>query len=349
MNFVDGVLSPEEPGPWIQDALNQIEFLTGSTDTEYGAIRASLGYTEPWNVRYVQIGNEDNLTGGLESYEEYRLEMFFDAIKAKYPDMVILASTSEFTMNLTIPDVGGDVHRYTVPDGFVGSDQFGFFDNIKHQTLVGEIACVYPNNENGSSPSFEGYVEYPFWIGSVAEAVFLLGAERNSDRVIGVAYAPLLSHAEGSQWTPALLSFDADPSRTTRSTSYHVYRLLGSHVATETLPSKSDTGFDPLYYVTGRNSEKDSFIFKGAVYNSTEDVPISMKFEGVQEGAGAQLTVLTSQDPMASNVIGGEEIVVTTRTAINAGADGAFRFSLPNLSVAVLETWTSRLSLGQAI
>ncbi|KAI1372237.1 Arabinosidase A [Hypoxylon crocopeplum] len=339
LNYVSGPLSPDELEPYVRDALDQLEFLTGPTDTTYGALRASLGYTEPWSIKYVEIGNEDNLTGGLVSYEGYRLQIFYDDIKAKYPNITVLASASEYTMNLSISDVGGDFHRYETPDGFAGGANFARFDHAKHQTLIGEMACVYPNTPNGSAPSsFEMYSQYPFWIGSVAEAVFLLGAEHNSDRIIGATYAPLIANFNGKQWTPTLIAMDANPANTTRSTSYHVWRLLASHAAMEILPTTSDADIEPLYYIAGRDGDSGSFIFKAAVYNSTSDIPVSIAFDGVPEGMGAQLTVLTSEDPLASNVLGGPDVVNSKSSTLTAGPGGVFEFSLPDLSVAVLRT-----------
>ena len=236
-------------------------------------------------------------------------------------------------MNLTHPDMAGDFHRYATPDGFV--DQFGLFDHIYHHTLIGEYACVYPNNVEGL-PSRDKFITYPFWIGSVAETVFLLVAERNSDRIIGAAYAPLMAHFEESQWVPTLLTFTADPKKTTLSTSYHAIQLLASNTLTETLHARSDAGFGPLYYVTGRDNDTDSYLFKAAVYNSTSNVPVSISFPSFPKGTRAEHTVLTAEAPDAHNAVGGREAVISTTSIILAGPDGVFSFELPNLSVAVL-------------
>lgn len=127
-------MSAEELKPHIEDALNELEFLTGDQSTTYGQLRATLGHPEPWSVNYVEIGNEDNYNDGLASYQEYRFQMFYDAIKEKYPHMTIIASTSEKSMNLTGDQVG-DFHRYSTPDGIM--EQFGLFDNFEHRTIVG--------------------------------------------------------------------------------------------------------------------------------------------------------------------------------------------------------------------
>ncbi|EPS25343.1 putative alpha-L-arabinofuranosidase [Penicillium oxalicum 114-2] len=333
LNYVSGPLTAEELEPVVQDTLNELEFLTGSVETTWGAHRASLGFPKPWKVQYVEVGNEDHLTGGLESYQSYRLRMFYDAIKERFPDITIIASASELSMNLTHADMGGDFHIYDTPDGFV--KQSGRFDHIQHQTLIGEFACTFSNNPDGL-PSRDKYVTYPFWIGSVAEAVFLLGAERNSDRVIGAAYAPMLAHLEESQWVPTLLTFTADPEQTTRSTSYHVTRLLASNTMTHTLSAGSDTDFGPLHYVTGYDKRSHSYLFKAAVYNSSDDVPVSIKFPDMPSGVRAELSLLTADAPESSNAVGGPEIVTTSVSSVEAGPGGYFNFKLPDLSVAVL-------------
>lgn len=128
--------------PYVQDALNELEFITGDTSTTYGAIRASLGYPDPWTINYVEVGNEDNLSDGLDSYIAYRFELFFNAIRAAYPNMTIIASTVDEELS----NSAQDYHQYTRPDRFV--TQFDWFDNypLDHLTLAGEYACVQPND-----------------------------------------------------------------------------------------------------------------------------------------------------------------------------------------------------------
>jgi alpha-N-arabinofuranosidase len=119
---------------YVQDALNELEFLTGSVDTEYGALRSKYGHPEPWTIRYVEVGNEDNLNSGLSSYKSYRFAAFYDAITAKYPDIQVLAST----IDMTLPgSAGGDYHLYDIPDNFI--TKFDMFDSYsdEHPILLG--------------------------------------------------------------------------------------------------------------------------------------------------------------------------------------------------------------------
>lgn len=193
-------------------------------------------------------------------------------------------------MNLTIQVVGADFPAYKTPSAYFGA-RFGQFDDAQHQTLIGEMACVYPNYPNNTAPCSENYTEYPFWIGSVSEVMFLLGAERDSDRIIGATYAPFLANMNGKQWTPTLLIFDAEPQKTTLSTNHHTWGLLSFNLATSTLPSTADSDLGILYYSTGRDDATSSFHFKVVVYNNTANVPVSTSLEGIAKGIKSVLTV----------------------------------------------------------
>ncbi|CEJ57847.1 Putative Alpha-L-arabinofuranosidase A [Penicillium brasilianum] len=320
---------------YVQDALDELEFLTGSVDTTYGALRAKYGHPEPWTIRYVEVGNEDNLNSGLSSYTSYRFQAFYDAITKKYPSIQVLAST----IDMTLPgNAGGDYHLYDIPDNFI--TKFGMFDSYSdaHPLLLGEIAATEYNNGVGIDWSDTHFSLYPWWLGSVAEAVFLLGAERNADKIIGTTYAPFLMNLDSYEWSPTMISFNSDPDQTAKSTSWHVYNLFNKNHMTNTLPATSNSSFGPLYYATGLNNKTNSHIFKAAVYNSTADVPVSLTFEGIGRGTTADLTILTAPSDVSMNEVGGSNVVQSKVTKIKAGKQGVFSFSLPSLSVAVLTT-----------
>jgi len=200
------VISESEIGIYVNDTMDELEFIMGPTNTHFGALRASLGYPEPWVIKYVEIGNEDALGGGESSYIAYRFKAFYDAIHAKYPDIVIIASSGD-----TLAEVGTsatDFHEYTRPDDFVS--QFGYWDNIanrSHLTLIGEYANVQFNDPvlvstNWSAPK----IDFPIWAGAVSESVFSLGAERNAYGIIGLSYAPGFQNMNSYEWTVRLRS-----------------------------------------------------------------------------------------------------------------------------------------------
>lgn len=127
--------------PHIDDFLDELEFLTGdAATTEYGALRASLGYPEPWRVNFVEVGNEDNLNGGSYSYTAYRFSMFYDAIKAKYPNMTVIAS---YEIGNLPGDAAQDYHTYNKPNNMIAD--FAKFDryNRDHKVIVGAFSSLH--------------------------------------------------------------------------------------------------------------------------------------------------------------------------------------------------------------
>lgn len=185
-----GVVSEADLQPFIDDALNELEFICGPATSTWGAKRAALGRTEPFDLKYVEVGNEDWLAGGTNgwnTYKQYRFPMFQKAILAKYPKMTIVASGSTSNGYTNIPQPAlGDYHPYLTPDAMV--DDFNRFDNEKIGHIVGEMAAVHPNGGTGWSGPVR---TVPWWIGSVGEAVSMIGYERNADRVKGTFYVSL--------------------------------------------------------------------------------------------------------------------------------------------------------------
>ncbi|KAK4498903.1 hypothetical protein PRZ48_009413 [Zasmidium cellare] len=352
---LNGDVTPEdELQPFIEDALNEIEFIVGPADSTWGSRRAELGHPEPFNLYGVEIGNEDWLAGypeGWDSYKAYRFPLFHDAIRAAYPDLQVIgsAATSDpagdgatsgpnITDGIRYPaDSIGDYHPYREPDELV--EEFDRFDNdIGH--IVGEVASTHPN---GGTRWDGGLLPYPIWIGAVGEGASLIGYERNSDRIRGTFYAPVLKNLNRWQWAVTVLQFAADSALTTRSTSWYVWSLFAHHPISHTLPVTSDYG--PVYYGAGQDTTRGSLVWKGIAYNTTDHapVPVNVKFESVRPGTKAVLTVLTNAagDPYAYNdPFTQVNIVNTTSSTLSAGRDGGFKFELPELSVAVLDTDT---------
>ncbi|KAH8648281.1 putative alpha-N-arabinofuranosidase A [Tricladium varicosporioides] len=344
-NEVGHILSAEALVPWVEDTLNELEFILGPTTSTYGALRASLGYPNPWPLKYVEIGNEDNLyTNGSSTYAAYRFKMFYDAISKAYPSLHVMSSTGDYTA------IGGsgetatltDYHTYSRPDLLV--QNFGHFDHAsrEYKTLIGEYACVQENLKgvitgvNWDLPKFP----WPLWVGAVSEAIWSLGAEKNGDAVIGMSYAPGFQNLNSYEWTPDLISFTADPSQTVLSTSYAVIELFSNNRHNTTVPVTSDSAYGPAYWVAGV-SDPGVYTFKAAIYNATENVPFNLQFEGVGQGERAVLTVLNAPDGLSAATLEDGKVknpVTKKVTELTAGTDGSFTFELENYAVAVLTT-----------
>jgi alpha-N-arabinofuranosidase len=114
--------------------------------------------------------------------------------------MKVIASTVALTNRPGTS--GGDYHQYTRPDYFVS--QYNFFDQFPtaHDTLIGEYAHVQPNSRTLVGTDWNApKLPYPIWIGTVSEAIFLIGAERNTDHIIGASFAPLLQNMNSYEWS----------------------------------------------------------------------------------------------------------------------------------------------------
>lgn len=226
-----------------------------------------------------------------------------------------------------------------MPDSLV--QEFDRFDNETLSHIVGEVAATHVNNGTG----FEGDLHpFPWWIGTIGEAISMIGYERNADRVLGTYFAPVLRNMNRWQWSITILQFAADPALTTRSTSWYVWSLFAHHPITHTLPVESPAGYGPAYYGAGRDEERgDALVWKGAVYNTTNsaEVPIQVAFEGLEAGTRAQLTKLTNSNGSAwayNDPFKGNNIVANSTEIIQANGDGVFEFMMQELSVAVLDT-----------
>jgi alpha-N-arabinofuranosidase len=344
---LNGDVTPEEDiQPFIDDALNEIEFVCGPANSTWGKVRADLGHPEPYTLNYVEIGNEDWLAGypgGWDSYRKYRFPLFHDAIKAAYPHIQIIASAAtsdpENGTPLDYPaDTLGDYHPYREPDEVV--EEFNRFDNdIGH--IVGEMAAIHPNGGSGWNGSLQ---PYPWWIGAVGESVSLIGYERNSDRIPGAFYAPVLKNENRWQWSITIVQFAADVKMTTKAVTWYCWSLFAHHPITNTLPTSSNSSYGPVYWGAGMDTRRNNaMVWKGATYNTTNgsSVPVSVHFQGIKPGTKANLTMLTnpSGDPFAFNDPHTSINIVDTKiTILEADFSGLFKFDMPQLSVAVLDT-----------
>ncbi|KAL9089377.1 MAG: hypothetical protein Q9159_002593 [Coniocarpon cinnabarinum] len=335
---LDGTVTPEADfQQWVDDALNELEYILGDTSTQYGALRAQYGHPDPWKVHYVELGNEETLSGGDASYKAYRFPMLYSAISQAYPDLQIIATADDFDL----PDgVIYDNHIYSIPDRLV--DDFSIYNasNSTNPTLLGETSAIAPNGPpNEPDYNFTTPMQpWATWIGSVAESIYFIGAERFGNGIIGATYAPILQNLNKFEWTPDLVGFAADPAQDLQSTSYYSIQLLSSKRFTQTRPITTEDQPNPAYWVAGDNTDTGAKYLKLAVYNATENVTFSTSFTGLAEGTAANLNVLTAPDSYSENTPGNPNQVITTVTPLTADANGAFSFELPALSVAVLET-----------
>lgn len=287
--------------PYVQDALDLVEFANGAVTTKWGKVRSDMGHPEPFNLKLLGVGNEN---WGPQYIE--RLKVFTKAIKDKYPNIKIINSAGTDPsgerfdyLNKELRNMNADIideHYYRRPEWFLANAK-RYDDYPRNNTKVfgGEYAAqsdktVSVNNRNN-------------WQTAIAEAAFMTGLERNADVVTMASYAPLFAHIDGWQWTPDLIWVNNLESYGTPD--YYVQKLFSVNKGTKTLPVKMNNeviaGTDSLYASAALDENTNEIIIKLVNASALSQVKkIDLKGAKTLASSGT-LTVLKSDNLDAVN------------------------------------------------
>ncbi len=288
-------------GPYVQDALDLIEFANGDASTKWGKVRAGMGHPAPFNLKMMGIGNEN---WGPQYVE--RLKIFTDVIRARYPGFKLVNSSGTDPIGDRFDYLNGelrkmnadiiDEHYYRRPEWFLQNvRRYDNYPRNGSKIFAGEYAAqsdktVSVDNKNN-------------WLTALSEAAFMTGLERNADVVSMASYAPLFAHAEGWQWTPDLIW--VDNLRSYGTPDYYVQKLYslnkGNRIVPVTLDNDVVAGQDSLYSSATIEDATNTLILKVAnVSNKAQTRTIAL--QGVKgTAAQAKLTVLHSDDLTSMN------------------------------------------------
>lgn len=223
---------------YIQEALDAIEYANGDAKTtKWGALRAQNGHPEPFNLRLLEVGNEnanfyfDNNRDQSDHYFE-RYIQFYRAIKAKYPEVEVIGNveawgTDEPSWRSNHPVDILDEHYYRSPSWFEKNfTKYDTYDRNGPKIYIGEYAVTQGYGVNGHLTA------------ALGEAVYMQGLERNSDIVVMGSYAPIFVNEHNPAWRPDMIRFNASESFGTPS--YHVQQMMANHIGTRVLPVSVD-------------------------------------------------------------------------------------------------------------
>ncbi len=304
--------------PYVQDALDEIQYVTGSTDTKWGAERAKDGHAAPFPLRYVEIGNEDQFDRS-GSYDG-RFAQFYHAIKNAYPDLQIIATAP---VKSVTPDVLDEHFYMSAEESFAMAHHYDDAPRSGPKIFVGEWAT----REGAPTPNLEA---------ALADAAWMTGLERNSGLIIMSSYAPLFTNVNpgASQWAPDLIGYNALTSY--GSPSYWAQVMFSGNLGTEVIAADLANVGPRVFTSVTRDQARHKVFIKVVNANSTP-LPLAIDLEGTGTGAHrATLTTLSGKTPNATNSITHPEAVVpVTRTVAVAGSK--FTETFAPYSVNVLE------------
>ncbi|MDP4278192.1 MAG: alpha-L-arabinofuranosidase C-terminal domain-containing protein [Bacteroidota bacterium] len=211
--------------PWIDDAIDLVEFANGPVTSKWGAIRASMGHPKPFNLEYICLGNEED---DIPAFRE-RFAMAKDSLRKYYPGIKIIGTsgttsagrdyTSLWKFSRENQLAAVDEHYYNDPDWFLNNiHRYDNFDRKGPKVFIGEWASKDDQLYN-----------------AIVEAAYLTGIEKNADVVELTCYAPLLCNEKHQQWHPDLIRFDN--TSVMKTPSYYVQQLYSINAGDNYIPS----------------------------------------------------------------------------------------------------------------
>ena len=305
-------------GSYIQDALDLIEFANGDVNTEWGKLRAEMGHPEPFNLKFIGIGNEQ---WGPE-YPEH-LKPFVDAIRKAYPDMNVIGSSGPNSegeqFDYLWPEMAKlkvdlvDEHFYRPEAWFLKEGmRYDKYDRKGPKVFAGEYAC------HGRGKKWNHFNA------ALMEAAFMTNIERNADIVHMATYAPLFAHVEGWQWRPDMIWFDN--LKSVRTCSYYVQQLYSHNKGTNVVPLTMDKkpvggqeGQDGLFASAVWDNDTKEYIVK-VINTSDKAQDITLNFAGLKKKnklSNGKCITFHSDNLDADNTVDNPNVVLPKESSVN--------------------------------
>jgi len=284
---------------WTQDALDLIEWANGDASTKWGKVRAEAGHPEPFNLKYLGIGNEEKISPEFAE----RFKYMYDRITAAHPEIIIVGTDGpgshpgnpdyeagwKLAEELEIPI--NDEHYYEPREYFMKSRQYDSYPrDRKSKVYLGEYASKDKK-----------------LIDALAEALYLLHVERNGDVVVMTSYAPLLARKNATNWNPDLIYFDNE--RVYPTCSYYVQQMYAMNRGTNVLPMTMDGKF-----IAGREGQdglfassvvdkNDGTVIVKVINTSKTEQPVTINLNGLTGATTAATITLSHNGPDDENTL----------------------------------------------
>lgn len=335
--FNSGELCPlDQLDPYIQDALDLIEFANGPVTSTWGAKRAAMGHPQPFKMKLLGIGNEQWDQQYLERYAK-----FHQVLKQQHPGIQLISSAGpspdDNHFKFAWPKLRElhadivDEHCYANPKWFfANTHRYDTYDRLGPKVFFGEYAA---QSDKTVSVLNRNNLEC-----ALAEAAYMTGLERNADVVRMASYAPLFGHEEGWQWRPNLIWVDNLASYGTPN--YYVQQLFSRNRGDRVLPVVlTSTGEDaglPKVHASATLDEPQREVILKFVNATTNALPVQIKLAGGKRfAAQAQQWVLAAADQRDENTFAAPTKIAPRDSTLRIPAPD-FTHTFPPNSLTVL-------------
>lgn len=344
--------------PFVDDALDEIQYVIGDTTTYWGAKRAADGHPAPFKLTYIEVGNEDWFDRS-NSYKG-RFNQFKIAIEAKYPQLKCISTIADAQypdMKVTAgkkPEIVDEHYYRNAWEMWENASQYDKYDRNGPKIFVGEWAT----REGAPTTNLNA---------ALGDAAWMTGMERNADHIIMSCYAPLFVNINTAtptapkawQWDSDLIGYDALSSY--GSPSYYVQKLFNQYLGNKIVPSSvenipvqikpltkkdSTDGNKPktvpaLFYSVTANDTTGAVYIK-MVNTTAKKQTLKINLNGIGKVfSNATLVVVKGTKPEDTNSITQPVNIVPVTTTIN-GISKNFTRNLEPYSVSILQLHTEK-------
>ncbi|MDD2524864.1 MAG: alpha-L-arabinofuranosidase C-terminal domain-containing protein [Bacteroidales bacterium] len=318
-----------ELDPYIQDAIDLIEFANGETSTKWGALRAEMGHPTPFGLKYLAVGNEQ---WGAQ-YPE-RLALFVKELRKQHPEIAIIGSSGPSAEGKDFeylwPEMKKlkvdlvDEHYYKAPEWFLANAaRYDSYDRKGPKVFAGEYAAHTRDKRN----NFEA---------ALAEAAFMTGLERNADIVRLATYAPLFAHKDAWQWGPDLIWFDN--LNMYKTPNYYVQQLYATNKGTDvlamTMDKKAISGQQNIYASAALDKNSNEIILK--IANTQEnELKAAITLNGTKQ-AKALKCITFAGNPADENSLEKPLNIIPSETALPTCENNVVSLTLKGKSFTIV-------------
>ena len=312
--------------PWIDETLAALEYANGDVSTKYGALRAKNGHPAPFNLEYLEIGNENNQPDPRQQSDHYydRFRLFKEQVLAKYPNIHLIGNVAAWGTDDPTWDSSESVelldeHYYRNPAWFADNfHKYDSYDRRGPKIYVGEYAVT------------QGFGNLGNMNAALGEAVFMMGMENNSDIVPLNSYAPIFVNENDAKWRPDMIRFNS--SRVMGTPSYYVQMLMPQNVGTQVVKVGQTNPYEGVQrkQITPRKSRvgyatwgtQASFTHMDPLPKSGQPEFLSGRWTMNDDGTASQRSNREQCMALCKSVIDSDHYTVKCRARKDSGAEG---------------------------